>query len=97
MRLAGRSGDVLEIGVVVQHHRAVVFGHGRGQQVDHAGCAVMSPRGDPDRTSRALSAMTSLIKATGSSSSQMHYSGNVTLSADRKSKVGNCEILATCK
>lgn len=48
VRLTGRSGDVLEIGVVVQHHRAVVLGRGCGQQADHPGRAVMPPRGHPD-------------------------------------------------
>jgi hypothetical protein len=31
-----------------QHHRAVVLGHGGGQQADHASCAVVPARGHPD-------------------------------------------------
>jgi hypothetical protein len=32
MRLTGRCRDVLEVGVIVQDHRAVMFRHGSTQQ-----------------------------------------------------------------
>src|SRR6266699_6064363 len=40
--LAGRCCDVLEVRVVVEDHRAVVFCHRGGQQVDHSGGPMMT-------------------------------------------------------
>ena len=34
--LPGAGGDVLEVGIVMQHHSAMVLGDRGGQQVDHA-------------------------------------------------------------
>ena len=48
MRLTGRRGDVLEVGVIVQDYRAVMFRHGSTQQVDHPGRPVMTPGRHPD-------------------------------------------------
>ncbi len=42
--LAGRCCDVLEVRVVVEDHRAVVFCHRGGQQVDHSGGPMTTAR-----------------------------------------------------
>lgn len=46
--LAGRCCDVLEVRVVVEDHRAVVFCHRGGQQVDHSGGPMMTMACHPD-------------------------------------------------
>ena len=48
MRLAGDGCDVLEVAVIVQDHRAMVFGHCHGQQVDDSCAAVVAAGGHPD-------------------------------------------------
>src|SRR6266536_2233876 len=45
MWLPGRRRDVFEVGVVMQHHGAVVLGHRRRQQVDDARRPVMAAGG----------------------------------------------------
>lgn len=42
MWLSGGGRDVFEIGVVVKDYRTVVFGNGRGQQIDDTGSAVVA-------------------------------------------------------
>jgi hypothetical protein len=46
--LAGDSGNVLEVGVVVQDGRAVVLCDGCGQEVENSCCPVMPTSGHPD-------------------------------------------------
>jgi hypothetical protein len=46
--LSGAGGDVLEVGVVVQHHGAVVLGYRGGQEIDDPGGTVMAPCGHSD-------------------------------------------------
>jgi hypothetical protein len=48
MRLAGRCCDVLEIGVIVQDHRAVMFRHSCSKEVNHPGGPVMAADRHPD-------------------------------------------------
>jgi hypothetical protein len=48
MRLAGRCCDVLEIGVIVQDHGAVMFRHGGSKEVNHSGSPVMTADCHPD-------------------------------------------------
>jgi hypothetical protein len=52
--LSGAGGDVLEIGVVVQHHGAMVLGHRGGQQIDDAGGAVVAATRSVMRPATAL-------------------------------------------
>ena len=48
MRLAGRCRNVLEVGVIMQDHRAVMFRDGRCEQVNHPRCPVMTAGRHPD-------------------------------------------------
>jgi hypothetical protein len=48
VRLAGRCCDVVKVRVVVKDYRTMVLCHCRGQQVDHAGGAVMTAGRHPD-------------------------------------------------
>jgi len=64
MWLAGRGGDVLEIRIIVQDHRAIVLCYRSGQQVDHANGLVVTTGRHPNWTSRARSAITSLTGRT---------------------------------
>jgi hypothetical protein len=48
MRLAGRCGDVLEIGVIVQNHRTVMFCDGGSKEINNPGCPVMTADRHPD-------------------------------------------------
>lgn len=48
MRLASRRRDVLEVGVIVEDHRTVMFRDGGSQQVDYPGCAAMTTGGHAD-------------------------------------------------
>lgn len=48
MRLAGRCRDVLEVCVIVQDHRAVMFRDGCGEQVNNSSCPVMTASRHPD-------------------------------------------------
>jgi hypothetical protein len=44
--LAGHGGNVVEVGIVVQYGCAVVLGRGGGEQVHHAGGAVLACGGE---------------------------------------------------
>ena len=48
MRLAGRCRDVLEVCVIMQDHRAVMFRDGGSEQVKHPSCPVMTVDRHPD-------------------------------------------------
>jgi hypothetical protein len=48
MRLAGRGCDVLEVGVIVQDHGAVMFRDGGSKEVNHPGSPVMTADRHPD-------------------------------------------------
>jgi hypothetical protein len=48
MRLPGRRRDMFEVGLMVQYHRAMMLGHGRREQVDHACGTMVTSRGHPN-------------------------------------------------
>jgi hypothetical protein len=48
MRLAGRCPDVLEVRVIMQDNRTVMFRDGCSEQVNHSSCPVMTADRHPD-------------------------------------------------